>query len=165
MKRCNAFVRPNLISHISSRVGGLAESRLGRQNIALLSSVNIWYCMRHQRAAGPGTLSMRLYRIVSDRIVCTMPPPPPQPMEMDAPDGSICIPSRRCSGQDGLCCKKWAGLEQDAWPLSARPVATQGRTTTDSCLAVLQLASCPCACEFVIPSDSSLALASGLALF
>ncbi|KAK1778046.1 hypothetical protein QBC45DRAFT_451954 [Copromyces sp. CBS 386.78] len=148
---------PNLISHISSWVGGLAESRLevGRQNIALLSSVNIWYCMRHQRAAGPGTLSMRLYRIVSDRI----------PMEMDAPDGSMCIPSRRCSGQDGLCCKKWAGLEQDAWPLSARPVATQGRTTTDSCLAVLQLASCPCACEFVIPSDSSLALAGGLALF
>ncbi|KAK3351189.1 hypothetical protein B0H65DRAFT_110059 [Neurospora tetraspora] len=33
------------------------------------------YCMRHQPAAGPGTKSMRLYRIVSDRIVCTMPPP------------------------------------------------------------------------------------------
>ena len=32
-------------------------------------------------------------------------------------------------------------------------LTAQGRTTTDYCLAVLQLPSCPCACEFVIPSD------------
>ncbi|KAL0465845.1 hypothetical protein QR685DRAFT_452323, partial [Neurospora intermedia] len=122
--------------------------------------------VRHQpAAAGPGTKSMKLYRIVSDLIV--MPHGSPQPMELDAPGGGVwypLVPFVAQVSQVGLC-KNWAGLEQDTWPLSARPIASpfffsptlvslrphpltaQGRTTTNSCLAVLQLPSCLCACE------------------
>ncbi|KHE87710.1 hypothetical protein GE21DRAFT_1305701 [Neurospora crassa] len=113
------------------------------------------YYMRHQpAAAGPGTKSMKLYRIVSDLIV--MPHGSPQPMELDAPGGGVwypLVPFVAQVSQVGLC-KNWAGLEQDTWPLSARPVATQGRTTTNSCLAVLQLPSCLCACEVGDPFES-----------
>lgn len=133
--------------------------------------------MRHQpAAAGPGTKSMKLYRIVSDLIV--MPHGSPQPMELDAPGRGFGIPScrsllrlvRSASARTGL---GWSRIPGRFLPaLSQVPFFLRLLCHCDHTLSqhkaaqpqILALPCCSCPAAFVlvklvIPSNSSLALA------